>query len=609
MNAPRLLVLAVDGADPHVIKRHLSRLPTLARLCAEGAHGLVESTIHSCDIWMTHYTGLSPDQHGVVALRLIKATAPTDRTHVKTDVFLWDWVNQYGLTTGFVEPLYTYPAPTVDGFFLAGPPRPTLVESAEVMKPAEMAPLVGMEYTASIPFPLSLRDLGIETPFAQVPDETLLRILQNGYNSDFPERIRPNLNRYVDMVLRLYERRPVDLLWVYFLEADIIGHFGFHEPSLDTLVRTYAELDTVFAKLIDRLQPEHVLVVSDHGMAPIADLFHKEQTVDSMRYLAWEYGQTAIRHLTPQISVLEGANKGLCTGTHHYQAFYALQGAGVHRGAIADIHYHDVFKMVLGTLGLPIPNGRAGKTPQIFHHFTSSRASLYDRLQWATDNAYLDAYLSFADLHPEHRVLEAGVGTGQVAARARNRVASVVGVDSSPDMIAIATKKLPGVTLVEADLQHLPVPDASFDRILARSVLHHVTHGLHDALCELHRVLRPGGRLVIGEGIPPSPASVHHFTEVFRLKEERLVLLPEHLVQMLEAIGFVDIRFAKYVMPQVSVRNWLEQSDLTPELRERLLLMHRNTSPAVQRDYRTTRRGDDVLIDFTFALVSGRRAE
>src|SRR5690606_28815213 len=101
--------------------------------------------------------------------------------------------------------------------------------------------------------------------------------------------------------------------------------------------------------------------------------------------------------------------------------------------------------------------------------------------------------------------------------------------------------------------------------------------------------------------------SVAHFTEVFSLKEERLVLLPEHLIQLLERAGFVDIRFRRYVMPQVSVRGWLERSDLSDALKARLLEMHRTTPPAVQRAYRTTITEDHVLVDFTFALVSGSR--
>lgn len=579
----------------------------MASICENGACGHVDSIIHSCDIWTTHYTGLTPEQHGVNFLRLLAAKEPADLSKVKTDLFLWDWLNRHGLRTGFVEPLHAYPAPPVDGFFVAGQPRPQLFESDRCVYPPALAPLVDREYLAGIPKPPSLRDLGINRPFSEVRAEELLQVLQAGYFNDFPERVRPHLDWYTDLILRLYEQRPVDVLWVYFLETDIIGHFAYHESPPETLVRSYAEVDRVMAKLIDRLAPEGVVVISDHGMISIADLLQREQVSASMQYLQWEYQQTLHRAVAPDIVVVEGANRGLCTGTHADVAFYAASAPGIPAGTRANIHFHDVFRMILRCAGVPAPEGRPGRLPPIFTEFSQRRATEYDNLQWVSNDGYLMAFLQFAELEPTHSVLEIGVGTGQVAARGRELVQRYVGLDNSLEMLSIANQRVPGLPLMPTDARQIPADQKTFDRVLARSVLHHMTDGLEKTIAESLRVLKPGGQLIIGEGIPPSPASVAHFTEVFELKEERLVLLPENLVRMLEQAGFVDIRFDTYVMPQVSIRNWLEQTDLSQALKEKLLKMHRTTPPAVQRDYRTTITADDVRVDFTFALVSGRR--
>lgn len=548
MRAPRLLVLACDGTDPRVILDNRPHLPMLDALCREGSYGIIDSLSRPADVWTTYYAGLPPKAHGEQARRVPESGEPAGHARDMPDLFLWDWMGRWGLTAGFVGPPYTYPAPGVNGFFVAGPP------------------LSGTDRAVHPP------DLASGNPLTELSDQELRQILSGGYFRNLPELLRPRLERYADWVLRLCERRPVDVLWVHFPEARLARHFLMREQLPRTLVRAYAELDRVFGRLAERLRPQSVLFLADHGLVPAA----------------WQHTG-------------EPPSPGMAEG------FFALRGPGVYRGKRCDIHFHDGFRLIVRAAGLPAPPGKAGRTPPVFNEFSQRRAAEYDQQQWAANPDYLSAFLAFADLKPEHHVLEAGVGTGQVAAVAAPRVARYVGVDNSEEMLAQAWRKLPGLELLHADLRAVPLPDRSFDRVLARSVLHHVTDGLEQAMRELYRVLRPGGRLVIGEGIPPSPESVAHFIEVFALKEERLVLLPQHLVRLLEGAGFVDIRYRVYVMPQVSVRGWLERSDLSEALKARLLEMHRTTPPEVQRAYRTTVTQDDVLIDFTFALVSGSR--
>lgn len=101
-----------------------------------------------------------------------------------------------------------------------------------------------------------------------------------------------------------------------------------------------------------------------------------------------------------------------------------------------------------------------------------------------------------------HRVLDAGCGSGPLAARLQAGGATLTGFDASPTMVALARGRLgAGADLHVADLaEPLPFPDAAFDDVVASLVLHYLREW-SAPLCELHRVLRPGGRLI---------ASVHH---------------------------------------------------------------------------------------------------
>ncbi|MBA3311079.1 MAG: class I SAM-dependent methyltransferase [Nocardioidaceae bacterium] len=75
---------------------------------------------------------------------------------------------------------------------------------------------------------------------------------------------------------------------------------------------------------------------------------------------------------------------------------------------------------------------------------------------------------------------------------------AVIGVDSSPDMLAKARAKVPDGEFHEADLHHLPVPDDHVNVVVCALSLTHVPE-LAPVLAEYVRVLRPGGHLVISD--------------------------------------------------------------------------------------------------------------
>lgn len=101
------------------------------------------------------------------------------------------------------------------------------------------------------------------------------------------------------------------------------------------------------------------------------------------------------------------------------------------------------------------------------------------------------------------RFLDAGCGSGPLSVLLRERGAIVTGFDSSARMIAIARKRLlPYADLRVLDLgEALPYEDGSFDDVVASLVLHYL-RDWGEALSELRRVLRPGGRLILSVNHP-----------------------------------------------------------------------------------------------------------
>lgn len=108
-----------------------------------------------------------------------------------------------------------------------------------------------------------------------------------------------------------------------------------------------------------------------------------------------------------------------------------------------------------------------------------------------------------AKLNGKERVLDAGSGAGHTALAVAAQAGEVISVDLAADMLAqgrrlAAERGLGNVEFQQGDVEALPFPNGSFDRIVTRYSAHHWQHPLV-ALRRFRRLLRPGGLLVIDD--------------------------------------------------------------------------------------------------------------
>jgi 2-polyprenyl-3-methyl-5-hydroxy-6-metoxy-1,4-benzoquinol methylase len=196
-------------------------------------------------------------------------------------------------------------------------------------------------------------------------------------------------------------------------------------------------------------------------------------------------------------------------------------------------------------------------TTASYRNFTGTGAENYQRYFVPAIATPVSAgLLDVAALHEGERVLDVACGTGVIARLAAAQVgntASVTGVDVAPDMIDIAkATPVAGGADIDwhvSDAASLPLADGSYDVVLCQMALMFMEDRAA-ALAEMHRVLAPGGRVVVN-----TPGAIQ---PVFELMEQAIVQHispelggfvravfsmhdPEALVTLLQGSGLRDV--------------------------------------------------------------------
>jgi SAM-dependent methyltransferase len=145
---------------------------------------------------------------------------------------------------------------------------------------------------------------------------------------------------------------------------------------------------------------------------------------------------------------------------------------------------------------------------------------------------------AFAEMVGDSDVLDAGCGPGEVAAHLQGLGPRVRGIDLSPAMVALARRTHPGIPFDVGDLAALDVADGALGGVVAwYSIIHIPPPELPAVVRGFHRVLRPGGHLLLGFQIGDD---VSHHDEAFghRVSLDFRRLQPDDVVALLESTGF-----------------------------------------------------------------------
>lgn len=238
--------------------------------------------------------------------------------------------------------------------------------------------------------------------------------------------------------------------------------------------------------------------------------------------------------------------------------------------------------------------------------FKGDRAKLYENLEWAKEPSFVDTVVDMGRFKPTDTVLDVGTGTGIMARAIAPLVSEVVGIDISNDMLILAHNNT-NIRLVVGDIRASGLGSHSFDKVVARMVFHHILEDTQKAMDECYRIVRPGGMIILGEGVPPTQEIKSHYQKVFALKEERLTFMEDDLVNLLRRSGFSEVETTVIWQKKMSIRNWLANSGLPDYTQNQIFDMFPASREACERAYNMVMMDGDCFINMKNVIVTGKK--
>ncbi|MGZ8900505.1 MAG: arsenite methyltransferase [Limisphaerales bacterium] len=172
--------------------------------------------------------------------------------------------------------------------------------------------------------------------------------------------------------------------------------------------------------------------------------------------------------------------------------------------------------------------------------------------------------VALASLQPGETVVDLGSGAGFYCFLAAKKVGStgrVIGVDMTPEMISKARKNAvtgyyANVEFRLGEIEHLPVPNNTADIIISNCVIN-LSPDKRSVIREMHRVLKPGGRVAISDIVATQPLPEHIRNDLALHSGCMAGATPiDELKRELSEAGFVDVTITEKAGSREFIRDW-----------------------------------------------------
>lgn len=176
--------------------------------------------------------------------------------------------------------------------------------------------------------------------------------------------------------------------------------------------------------------------------------------------------------------------------------------------------------------------------------------------RWITDDAILSEHAAHCKVAPDAKVLDVCCGSGVVGNSFRGKVGHITGLDLTPEMVKLSRTRLDEV--VQGDVYNIPFPEASFDLVCNREVLHLLPNP-ERPVSEVFRVLKPGGQFIVGQWVPFSEVDAAWMFRIVKKKQPLFFnnLMEADMIALLTNAGFRDLHVTE-VLQWEDIDTWID---------------------------------------------------
>ena len=283
----KALIVGADGVCPDYIFEHPERYPNLTKLCKTGASASYsayvqkgyQSSYLSEMNWASIYTGLPPWEHHITVKAGVGCRMPSMGQFNGLAPF-WEQMNLNGLRVGLWAADCCADPTAINGYVIAS--RYTMLETPAPIRTAPRTlqtcekdrPLLELLPGEPPPrlYPRTLEQQGYTFAQLRQDPELAWRAIEAYHFQDALDNFRAELEYFYQAICTVQRQNPVDVLYFYTPTTDLIGHCTMYCDGCGTLTKAYQLLDEYVGKWMDALQPENVIVLSDHGMSNFQEL-------------------------------------------------------------------------------------------------------------------------------------------------------------------------------------------------------------------------------------------------------------------------------------------------------------------------------------------------
>lgn len=205
----------------------------------------------------------------------------------------------------------------------------------------------------------------------------------------------------------------------------------------------------------------------------------------------------------------------------------------------------------------------------------------HDSAIWITHRDLLNSHADHFEENNEAIALDVCCGSGVVGASFKNKVKKVIGLDLTPEMVELSKARLDEV--YQGNVYNIPFPDNSFDLVCTREVLHLLPYP-ENPVAEIFRVLKPGGKFVVGQILPFSEVDGAWMYRIFKKKQPLIynMFQEEDFKKMLLSAGFNNLHMTEMnVWENIDV--WINSYETTHLHRHEIREIYRNASNEIKK--------------------------